>query len=138
MQPVLVIFIMGFYKVINANVHLSGFYKHIGMKLPAAANTTVYSTSLTVLSFMLLCSISAGGVLSGGSASSDLRDLIDRGLMAVAQNTFQEAYDYFSKGYALDQSNTMVRAVNMFLHCCPHIIFLNYRVSSFYTNFLLL
>jgi hypothetical protein len=79
-----------------------------------------------------------GGVLSGGSTSSDLRDLIDRGLMAVAQNAFQEAYDYFSKAYALDQSNIMVRAVNIFLHCySPHIMFLNYRVSSPCTNFLL-
>ncbi|PNF19117.1 hypothetical protein B7P43_G09795 [Cryptotermes secundus] len=45
---------------------------------------------------------------TGGSAASDLRDLIDRGLMAVAQNAFQEAYDYFSKAYTLDASNIML------------------------------
>lgn len=51
---------------------------------------------------------SAGGVRSVGLAASDLRDLIDRGLMAVAQNAFQEAYDYFSKAYTLDPSNIML------------------------------
>lgn len=49
-----------------------------------------------------------GNVLSGASVASDLRDLIDRGLMAVAQNAFQEAYDCFNKASALDPANIML------------------------------
>ncbi|KAJ9587885.1 hypothetical protein L9F63_018666, partial [Diploptera punctata] len=45
---------------------------------------------------------------SGSSVASDLRDLIDRGLMAVAQNAFQEAYDCFQKASALDPANIML------------------------------
>jgi hypothetical protein len=60
------------------------------------------------LSYVCLCYSGAGDVLSEGSVASDLRDLIDRGLMAVAQNAFQEAYDCFNKASTLDPSNIMV------------------------------
>lgn len=66
------------------------------------------SCSCCVQMFATPCYSSAGGVLSEGSVASDLRDLIDRGLMAVAQNAFQEAYDCFSKASTLDPSNIMV------------------------------
>lgn len=63
---------------------------------------------------------SAGGVRSVGLAASDLRDLIDRGLMAVAQNAFQEAYDYFSKAYTLDPSNLCCRITWEYV-CCTWV-----------------
>ncbi|XP_058466496.1 trafficking protein particle complex subunit 12 [Malaya genurostris] len=43
-----------------------------------------------------------------GSTSPDFRELIDRGLLAVAQNDFQSAYGVFQKATTLDNSNTMV------------------------------
>ncbi|XP_049764255.1 trafficking protein particle complex subunit 12 [Schistocerca cancellata] len=46
---------------------------------------------------------------SGVSETSpDLRELIDRGLMAVAQNAFQEAYECFQKASGLDPDNIML------------------------------
>nr|XP_019530015.2 trafficking protein particle complex subunit 12 [Aedes albopictus] len=38
----------------------------------------------------------------------DLRDLVDRGLLAVAQNDFQSAFDLFQKASALEPTNTML------------------------------
>ncbi|XP_001664113.2 trafficking protein particle complex subunit 12 [Aedes aegypti] len=38
----------------------------------------------------------------------DLRDLVDRGLLAVAQNDFQSAFELFQKASALDPNNTML------------------------------
>nr|CAD7262308.1 unnamed protein product [Timema shepardi] len=43
-----------------------------------------------------------------GRVTPDLRDLVDRGLMAVAQNAFQEAYDCFQKASALEPTNIML------------------------------
>ena len=40
---------------------------------------------------------------------SDFRDLIDKGLIAVAQNDFQTAYQCFENALKLEPSNTMVR-----------------------------
>ncbi|KAL9702344.1 hypothetical protein quinque_005862 [Culex quinquefasciatus] len=39
---------------------------------------------------------------------ADLRELVDRGLLAVAQNDFQSAFDLFQKAAALDASSTML------------------------------
>ncbi|KAJ6647701.1 Trafficking protein particle complex subunit 12 [Pseudolycoriella hygida] len=44
---------------------------------------------------------------------ADLRDLIDRGLIAVAQNDFQTAYSYFENALKLESANTMVLLNNM-------------------------
>ncbi|KAJ8870181.1 hypothetical protein PR048_029195 [Dryococelus australis] len=41
-------------------------------------------------------------------SSPDLRDLIDKGLMAVADNNFQEGYEYFQKALELDPANIML------------------------------
>ncbi|CAB0017246.1 unnamed protein product [Nesidiocoris tenuis] len=38
----------------------------------------------------------------------DLRELVDRGLVSVAQNHYQEAYEYFHKASLLEPSNVMV------------------------------
>ncbi|XP_067006272.1 trafficking protein particle complex subunit 12 [Anabrus simplex] len=50
----------------------------------------------------------SGVVPSVTSSSPDLRELVDHGLMAVAQNGFQEAYEYFRKASALDPGNVML------------------------------
>lgn len=38
----------------------------------------------------------------------DVRDLVDRGLLAVAQNDFQSAFDLFQKASVLESNNTML------------------------------
>lgn len=43
-----------------------------------------------------------------GSPPPDLRELVDRGLMAVAQNAFQEAYECFHKASTLEPGNIML------------------------------
>ncbi|XP_055317272.1 trafficking protein particle complex subunit 12 [Sitodiplosis mosellana] len=42
------------------------------------------------------------------TAESDSRDFIDRGLIAVAQNDFKEAYSFFQKSLAIDSTNALV------------------------------
>ena len=66
------------------------------------------------------------GPQSGGLVTSDLRDLIDRGLMAVAQNAFQEAYDCFQKACTLDSSNIMVSATT-----CTEFVVLIFQEKMF-------
>ncbi|KAL6449032.1 hypothetical protein ACFW04_000622 [Cataglyphis niger] len=40
--------------------------------------------------------------------TTNIRELVDCGLMAVAQNAFQEAYNYFQSASAIDPSNVML------------------------------
>lgn len=42
------------------------------------------------------------------TAESESRDFIDRGLIAVAQNDFKEAYSFFQKSLAIDPTNALV------------------------------
>lgn len=42
------------------------------------------------------------------SSAADLRDLIDKGLIAVAQNDFQTAYGCFESALKLEPASTMV------------------------------
>lgn len=42
------------------------------------------------------------------SNDSDVRDFIDKGLIAVAQNDFKEAHGFLQKALSLDQSNALV------------------------------
>lgn len=39
----------------------------------------------------------------------DVRELVDKGLIAVAQNSFNDAYEYFQQASAIEPSNVMVR-----------------------------
>ncbi|XP_063217208.1 trafficking protein particle complex subunit 12 isoform X1 [Bacillus rossius redtenbacheri] len=49
----------------------------------------------------------------------DLRDLVDKGLMAVADNNFQEAHEYFQKALEIDPANIML--LNNMGICCPTV-----------------
>lgn len=42
------------------------------------------------------------------NSAADLRDLIDRGLIAVAQNDFQTAFGFFENALKFEPTNTMV------------------------------
>lgn len=42
------------------------------------------------------------------NTSLDLRDLVDKGLIAVAQNDFQAAFGFFENALKTDGNNTMV------------------------------
>ena len=41
--------------------------------------------------------------------SSDLKSLVNKGLLAVAQNDYNEAYNLFQKAHEMDKNNVMVR-----------------------------
>lgn len=41
----------------------------------------------------------------------DVRELVDRGLIAVAQNSFDDAYVCFQQASALEPTNVMVRKI---------------------------
>lgn len=46
--------------------------------------------------------------VAGHSNDSDMRDFIDKGLIAVAQNDFKEAYAFFQKALAIQPVNALV------------------------------
>jgi len=45
------------------------------------------------------------------NSSPDLRDLVDKGLIAVAKNDFPEAYVIFQKALHLDSGNTIITSL---------------------------
>lgn len=47
-------------------------------------------------------------VVTGRSPSSEMRDIIDKGLIAVAQNDFKTAHSCFENALKLEPSNSMV------------------------------
>lgn len=46
--------------------------------------------------------------VAGHSADSDVRDFIDKGLIAVAQNDFKEAFAFFQKALAIQPANALI------------------------------
>ena len=46
--------------------------------------------------------------LSSGDENHCLREHVDRGLIAIAQNAFQEAYECFSAALKIDPTNVML------------------------------
>lgn len=46
--------------------------------------------------------------VAGHSTDSDVRDFTDKGLIAVAQNDFKEAYGFFQKALAIQSSNALI------------------------------
>lgn len=46
--------------------------------------------------------------LASSTPAPDLREFIDKGLLAVSQNAFSEALEYFQKAADIDPANIMV------------------------------
>lgn len=47
-------------------------------------------------------------IRESNSSSTDARDLIDKGLIAVAQNDFREAFVFFQKAYDINPNDTLI------------------------------
>lgn len=71
------------------------------------------------------------------NSAADLRDLIDRGLIAVAQNDFQTAFGFFENALKLEPTNTMVDAVISLSHFLITSSFFSYSITWASANFTL-
>lgn len=61
---------------------------------------------------LMLGDVSAAESYFSSCDQSDTRSVVDRGLVAITQNAFQEALDIFSKALAKEPNNVLVRLSN--------------------------
>jgi hypothetical protein len=61
---------------------------------------------------LMLGDVSAAESYFSSCDQSDTRAMMDRGLVAITQNAFQEALDIFSKALAKEPTSVLVRIHN--------------------------
>jgi tetratricopeptide (TPR) repeat protein len=62
---------------------------------------------------LMLGDVSAAESYFSSCDQSDTRAMMDRGLVAITQNAFQEALDIFSKALVKEPTNVLVRIHNL-------------------------
>jgi len=61
---------------------------------------------------LMLGDVSAAEAYFATCDQADTRSIVDRGLVAITQNAFQEAFDIFSKALVTEPNNVLVKEKN--------------------------